>query len=190
MTTRLVLLGCCISVIFLATPSPGQVSSVTVRCENLGPSEYLQALRDDNWTVDEFATEMVRRYSTQQVIPGRAGEIITFEIVTAGALGFKKEATYDEICERAEKQGFRLCNPVDAVDWCMAYDRNNITGQSLIISMKPIKCRDGNEYVLLCKCRNKTQRVLLGRILHPNAAENKFLPAVKFVFKLKPPGNK
>jgi len=169
---------CCIA------PAEGQDKSVTFRLELLNPADYLQALEENNWNVDEHAREMIEQFATKELFAGRDGEQVTLEILNVRELGFTKGATYGQICKQAATRNLQLCNPVDVVELCKAYENHSMTGQSLLIATKPIRCKDGNDYIFLVKSRNRTQRVLNGWQLRSEPDSNFVPSSATFVFEI------
>ena len=112
----------------------------------------MKAMKKEDFKISDWAEDMMKQ-PTFTVVSSES-EILLAEI-SVGDLGFKKGATYKEICERAvgmkmehngETYTVALC-PAEAGPQFRLQYKNQPKGEWLRIAMEPITGSDGDRYL-------------------------------------------
>jgi hypothetical protein len=90
--------------------------------------------------ISDYAKSMLR--NSAEFIPTTNAEDMTFIRLTVGDLGFKTNATTNQVFERAQQLGLELCPSDTGPNWRLKY-RNQPLGEYFRIGMKPITVSGG-----------------------------------------------
>ncbi len=127
--------------------------------------------------ISDYAKSMMKN---PDFIPGKNQEEATLIRLTVADLGFKTNATTDQIFERAQKLGLELCPPDTGPNYRLKY-KDQPLNEWVRIGMKQITDSDGDSYVFFLG------RDGVGLWLYYSWASQGFVcsPGYEFVFRLR-----
>jgi hypothetical protein len=130
--------------------------------------------------ISDYAKSMM---DNKDFVTGKNREEITLIRLTVGDLGFKTNATTDQIYKRAEILGLELCPSDTGPNYRLKY-KNQPLNEWVRIGMKQITDSDGYPNVFLVE-RNDDGLWLNDSWAKP---DSEWIPAHKFVFRLRKSG--
>ncbi|HUY69834.1 MAG TPA: hypothetical protein VMU70_02375 [Candidatus Tyrphobacter sp.] len=93
--------------------------------------------------ISDYVKSMLKN---REFVPSKNPEEATLIRLTIADLGFRRSATTDQIYERAQALGLKLCPPDTGPNYRLKY-RNQPLGEWFYIGMKQISDSDGNPHV-------------------------------------------
>ena len=126
--------------------------------------------------ISDYVKSMLKN---REFVPGKNPKEATFIRLTVADLGFKSNATTNQIYKRAQILGLKLCPPDTSLNYRLKY-RNQPLNEWIYIGMKQIFDSDGNPLVFELKRDGKG--LWLGLSLA--GPGNQWNPGRKFAFCL------
>jgi hypothetical protein len=107
---------------------------------NKNADEFRGALKEDDFKISDLANDILSKPAF--TVASAKGEIQLVNVSVAD-LGFKKGATYKDICAKAKELGLELC-PNEVGPLLRLQYKDQPKGEYLLIAMEPIIDSDGD----------------------------------------------
>ncbi len=110
--------------------------------------QLISELKATHINISSYAEDMFR---SPEFVAGKTTEEVTLICLTVADLGFTRNATIDQIYERAKELGLELCPPDVGPHYRLNY-HNQPLGEWMSIGMEPINDSDGHLNVFSVEC--------------------------------------
>lgn len=111
----------------------------TIEIGGKSAEQLISEMQDQGITISDYAKSMM---DNPDFVVGEQREEIVLIRLTIAELGFKTNATTDQVYERAAALGLELCPADTGPQYCLAY-KDQPLNDYVLIAMKPITDQDG-----------------------------------------------